>query len=107
MVLDAADAAFGVAATYTAPQPGAAATPITVRAAREDSVDFVNRARLVTEGGRFRVRRSALPAPQAGGVIEIGEARLEIQGAPQLLDTDRLDWTLDCKPVVEAWRRRV
>ena len=92
--VDAAFESFGEPAVYL--DDGLAITVI--RRSPDDALDLGG----VSASSRttvLDVRRSELPNPQAGAVIELasGERRV-IQGVPQALDDRRLVWTLDTRP---------
>lgn len=92
--VDAAFESFGEPAFY--PADGLAITVI--RRSPDEVVDLggISAASGTTV---LDVRRSELPNPQAGCVIELasGERRV-IQGVPQALDDLGLVWTLDTRP---------
>jgi hypothetical protein len=97
VALDAADAAFGTAATYTPPVPGAAAQGIVVIAGVEDAELSIGPARGRTMRGMFEVRRSVLAAPVKDGVVRHNGIAWQIVELPSMEDPDRLVWTLRCQ----------
>lgn len=109
VALGAAEAAFGVAATYTENVSGAETVAITVIAAAGNDPARLSGQRVGFDAAAFEVRRSVLPDPKPEALIVLtatGE-RWRISGKPESRDGDhdRLIWVLRCRPDAEQHRR--
>ncbi len=94
--LDAVFAAFGVAAIYTPPIPGATGVEVDVVSRREDQAAQFGVGRVVAAPGLFEVRAAQLAVPEKAGTLLVGSDLWVISSAPEMLDPDRLIWTLRC-----------
>lgn len=97
--LGAAFAAFGVAAVYTAPTPGAAGVAVTVVARREDEGAQFGAGRVTAARGLFEVRAAELALPEKNGTLALPGETWRVEAAPEKLDPDRLVWTLRCAKI--------
>ncbi len=97
VVLRAADAAFGVEATYTPPVPDAAARPVTIISSTEDADLTIGQARGRTKSGLFEMTASPDITPVKDGVIRQNGVAWQIVEKPSMDDPDRLVWTLRCQ----------
>lgn len=95
--LDAVFAAFGVAAVYTPPIPDAPGVDVVTVARREDQAAQFGGGRVLAAPGLFEVRAAELASPPVkGGTLDIGTDRWRVESTPEMLDPDRLVWTLRC-----------
>jgi hypothetical protein len=94
--LGGAFAAFGIAAVYTAPVPGAAGVAVTILARREDEGAQFGAGRVTAARGLFEVRAAELALPAIKGLLAVSGETWRIEAAPEKLDPDRLVWTLRC-----------
>lgn len=89
-------AAFGVGAIYTPPIPGATGVEVDVVSRREDQAAQFGVGRVVAAPGLFEVRAAQLAVPEKDGTLLVGSDLWVISSAPEMLDPDRLIWTLRC-----------
>lgn len=95
MAVNVIFATFGVDAVLS-PQSGAPDVAIrVVTKATHDVLDFGD-TRILTDTMLMEVRRSET-SPVGGDIITLDGQDYKVQGPPQILDTDRLVWTLDMR----------
>lgn len=71
--------------------------PIRVMLRQADRVTDFGDTRIASGSTVIEVRTSEVPAPAEGDTVEVAGQILVVQGEP-LGGTDRLVWTLDCRP---------
>lgn len=96
IAVDSVFATFGINAVYV-PQSGPSVDVRVVSKHRDETIAF-DMTRIHATTRVFELRRSEPVTPQAGDTLVIGDDSYIIQGEPQILDTDRLVWTLDTRP---------
>lgn len=95
MAVDVVFATFGKDAVLS-PQAGGPDIAIrVVTKATHDVLDFGD-TRILTDTMLMEVRRSEA-TPVNGDLIHLDGQDYKVQGPPQILDTDRLVWTLDVR----------
>jgi hypothetical protein len=95
--VDATFAAFGIDALYT--PAGGEPVPVRVIARRPDTVTGFGETRLHTETALFELRASEVASPRPGDQLTVAGDTLVVQGEPERLDSDRLVWILDVRPL--------
>lgn len=96
IAVDGVFAAFGIDAEFV-PQSGPSVNVRVVSKHKDETIGF-DMTRIHSTTRIFELRRSENITPLAGdGLIVNGDSYV-IQGDPQILDTDRLVWTLDTRP---------
>jgi hypothetical protein len=96
----AADAAFGVTATFRPKGGGPAVTGVLVERFRPEPEIGLDHAQAVVPDELLRVMKSALPArPARGDVFEIGAEKLRVIATPTVEDDDGLRWTVKVESV--------
>ena len=89
-------AAFGIDAEYV-PQSGPSVNVRVVSKHKDEVVGF-DMTRIHTTTRIFELRRYENITPLDGDTLIVNGDSYLIQGEPQILDTDRLVWTLDTRP---------
>lgn len=95
MAVDIVFATFGMDAILS-PKSGDPDVAIrVVTKAAHEVMDFGD-TRILTDTMLMEVRRSEA-SPVSGDIIRLADQDYQVQGPPQILDTDRLVWTLDMR----------
>lgn len=89
-------AAFGIDAKYV-PQSGPSVNVRVLSKHRDEVIGF-DMTRIHSTTRIFELRCSENVMPLAGDSLVVNGGIYIIQGEPQILDADRLVWTLDTRP---------
>lgn len=96
IAVDGVFAAFGIDAEFV-PQSGPSVNVRVVSKHKDEVIGF-DMTRIHTTTRIFELRRSDNITPLAGDTLIVNGDSYVIQGEPQILDVDRLVWTLDTRP---------